>query len=611
MKKTKYILLFTALFASLLFAQEADDGFIVPLNEDFSKAVVVAEPVAKAVSGPNIKQGLWIEVASKNNSIIRNISDGTKKGYEFDNSHFTGEFNWWFWGEIGKNFHLDAEISALNFDKTLYQENTYADNVPDVSWGDGLQSLIAMFFSPVKEGNDDTPGLFNKMGFNIATPFLEARLGYGNLKENGMSDFSGIFHVIDSWDYVGNGYLELKNGSSTRELGSFKIDALAALSEMRGTYGSYDYLDIKYNDLFELAGTFGSYTTESNLFYYNTNYINAWSAYLAVNPLEQLKLEAHVLKTYGTDVESDESLAYAGRIGWKGESWSARVMQSFAGENVNSVWGSDNKTTDGNNVDYDNINADSAKTQIDLSKDFSAKKLSFTLGLDQGIKFNDYENLSEGLMEVRTQPYADFDFSELLGLNLEAGLYGVVDFDRLAKSTSEDRDVIVALDEIGLELRSEGLFGLKKVTFDYGIKNRYNSTGSDADYYTKEWTSGSAYDLNKTFHSFMLSFDFNDDYSAHIGSVIRNDVEKDATNVPLGLAFGATVRNLPIPGHPQLWVHFTYGMSADDVYQDNNYTLYRADDSLERSVHRTYLLNKLDSGLTTSQIAVGMIWALE
>ncbi len=596
-----------ALLGFAAFAQEADDGFVVPLDEDFSKATVSAPAAATAAAaaGPmsNVKQGLWIEVASKNNSLIRNVSDGTKKGYEFDNSHFTGEFNWWFWGEINEYFHLDAEISALNFDKTLYQANTYGDNVPDVTWGDGFQSLAEMFFSPLKEGNDDGVGTFNKFALNMATPFIDTRVGYGDLKANGMSQFTGIFTVIDRWNYVGDGYLELKNGAATREFGDFKIDALVALSEMMNDsgypFGTYDYLDVKYQDKAEGALTFGSATTKEDLFYYNKSYLNSWSAYLAVNPLSQFKVEGHVLKTWGTDVDSDETWAYAGRIGYQAETWKMRVMQSFAGENVDSVWGSEWQS-------YDDINVDTATTQIDLEKSFETSKLDFTLGLDQGVTLNDYDNISDGLMELRTQPYFDFDLNKILSKDVKVGFYTVMDFDRLSKETDDDRTFITALDELGIEITAESLPGIKKATLDYGIKNKWNS--NDDDFSSKTWEDGSSYELGKTYHSIMLNCEFNDKYSAHFGAVVRNDKDDDDTNVPFAFAVGGSIKNLPLPGHPRLWIHATYSLNP---YEDNNYTLYRADDPLNRAPHRTYLLNTLDySSVTTSEISVGMIWDL-
>lgn len=45
-------------------------------------------------------------------------------------------------------------------------------------------------------------------------------------------------------------------------------------------------------------------------------------------------------------------------------------------------------------------------------------------------------------------------------------------------------------------------------------------------------------------------------------------------------------------------------------YEDNNYTLFRADDPLNKPLHRTYLLNSLYEDVTTSQISLGLIWNL-
>lgn len=202
MKKSKYILLFLALLSSSLFAQEANDGFVVPLNEDLKNAISAAPAngIANAeaanntqsAAGPfkDLKMGLWLETQAVTESLIRNISDHTKKGYEFDNAHWKTEANWWFWGKLSKNVLLSSEIAVLNFDKTLYQANSYAANVPDVTWGDGFQSVFAMFASPFKNGNDEGLGYFKKMGIELTTPYVITRLGYGDLKrDNGMSHF--------------------------------------------------------------------------------------------------------------------------------------------------------------------------------------------------------------------------------------------------------------------------------------------------------------------------------------------------------------------------------------------------------------------------------------
>lgn len=599
MIKTKFcrkkLPVFLAVFVlcSSFYAQEAADGFVVPLNEDFSKVLNAPVSVAtneESSSKSKVLQGLWIEATSHNNSLIRNISDGTKKGYEFDNSHFTSEANWWFWGDLNQNFHLDAEISVWKFDKTLYQANSYGSNVPDVTWGDGLQSFASMFFSPLKEMNDNGVGSFNKFSLNLAMPFIQARVGYGNLKAGGMSKFKGIFTVIDRWDDVGDGYMELKNGASFKQIGDFTIDALVALSEMRDSYGTYDYLDIKYSDKAEIAFTFGSTTTEEKLFYYNKANTNAFSGYAALTPIESLKIEGHYLGTFGTNVDlNGASSAGAGKLSFNGETWNISLMQSIAGENVNSVWGSDNAS-------YDDINADTATTQIDFNKNFGLSKLNFTLGLDQGVTLNDSDNLSEGLMELRSQPYADFELGSVLGKDISLAVYGVFGFDRLAKGTSEDRETIFSFEEAAFEITATEIASyLKKLTFDYGVNISY-----------KDWLSGSSYPLNKAYHSFMTNAQITDKVNVHAGAIVRY-ADNDDTNVPFAFSCGAKINNIPIFGKPHFWIHFTYGMNP---YEDNNYSLYRADDPLNKSRHRTYLLNALDENTTISQISCGLIWDL-
>lgn len=600
MKRMKKIfpLVATVCLSAGLAAQEADDGFVVPLDEDFSKPV--AQAAEQSAGGGNsggsssMKMGLWVEVLSDNVSLIRNVSDGTKKGYEFDNSHFTSEANWWFWGQINKSFTLDAEISVWDFDKTLYQENTYAGNVPDVTWGDGFQSLTEMPFSLIKNGNDDGVGAFNKLGLNLATSYIDMRFGYGNLKKGGMSEYVGIYNVIDRWDDVGDGYTELKNGSALREFGDFKIDALAAFSMMRTKYGMYDYLDVKWADKAEAALTFGSVTTEEKIFYYNRTNDNAFSAYLAATPIPQLKVEAHYLGRFGTDYDlGGDTGAFALRAGWTAETWGVRAKQSFAGIDANSVWGSDG-------TEYDNINRGTKTTQIDLWKSFEAG-LPFTLGLDQGITLNsdelvDDEGLDEHLL-FRSEPYADFDFSELAGRNLTLGAYGIFEFGKIAESVSADEDFVTRFQGAGLEVKSSGLAKYaKNVCLDYAVHNDYDG-----------WTGGSSYALEKSFHSVMLSADITDRFAAHAGSIVRHSGGDDDTNVPFAFALGAKFKNVPLPGRPMLWAHFTYGMNP---YEDNNYSIYRRDEALEKWEHRTYLMNTLDGDTNTSHISLGLIWDL-
>ena len=67
MKKTLTITALCSAFvltlATGLYAQAADDGFIVPLDEDLSKAVTQgAAPAAggTAAQGPSVLQGIWI-----------------------------------------------------------------------------------------------------------------------------------------------------------------------------------------------------------------------------------------------------------------------------------------------------------------------------------------------------------------------------------------------------------------------------------------------------------------------------------------------------------------------------------------------------------------------
>ncbi len=588
-------LLAALLVAGAAFAQEADsewdDSFTIDLGEELSDAISDA-PAEGGGNGKmaNVIQGIWIETTGKTNAIIRDIASGEKSGYEIDNQHLLSNANWWFWGDITKNFHLDAEIGVWNFDKVLYQADSYGANIPTVTWGDGFQSLGEMIFSPIYNWNDNGVGAFNKLGFTVSSPFVNVKFGYGGLKANGMSEFTGIYNVIDRWLDVGKGFTEISNGSKLQKFGDVKINAVAAFSKMRGTYGMYDILDAKFGDNLQLAATFGSKTNAEQLFYYNTDNINAASLYFLVNPIDFLKLEAHALTTFGTEIDYDaQAFAGAVRASLQTEKLELAVKGSFAGANVNSVWGSDGQI-------YDDINADTLTGTVNLNW----KVLDFlSAGLDETLTFNDTDNLSEGLMSIRTQPLLDFSLAPLAGLDLTLGTYGVFTVDRLALETSENREIVTKFEEAGLEITAKDLARyVKKLTFDYGITFDYD-----------DWKEGNVYETTVTYNSFMATLDMTDSVSFHAGAILRDKKEEDATFVPVGFALGTKFNSVSfLPGHPAFWMHFCYGMNP---YSENNYSLYRADNWMNKASHRTYLLNSLYEDYTTSQIALGFIWDLQ
>lgn len=573
-------------FGIKAFSQVADDGFIVPLNQDFSKSAVSAQSASAELSkssSSKIQQGAWIEVTSKNESLIRNISDGKKSGYEFDNSHFLSKMNWWFWGDINDKFHLDTEIAVWNFDKTIYQSNSYGANIPDVTFGDGLQTLLTMPFSFLAEGNDSGIGAFNKMGFNILTPFVSVRVGYGDLKANGMSEFKGIFTVIDRWNNVGKGYTEISGGSALKNFGKLKVDSLFALSRMRDSFGTYDYIDFNYDDKVRLAFTFGSTTTEKELFFYTRSNKNAVSAWLSLSPFDWLTVQAHALGSFGTEYSlSSQSTAFAGKISSAGESYDVSLRSSYAGSKVNSVWGSDG-------TDWDDINAGTWTTDLLFEKQFGLS-VPFSLGLDQKIAFDNLEDFSS--VKCRFQIYSDITISS----NAELGLYGVMGLDKQLISPSSAADIIPYFDEGGAEVVLTDLKNIQKLRFDYALKMKYG-----------EWSGGNSYPAEKQLHSIMGEFQFASGHSVHFGSILRIPGKGDETNVPFAFAAGTTIKKLPLPGKPMLWVHFTYSMNP---YEDKNYSLFRKDDPLNKPAHRTYLLNSLEKDTGKSMIGLGLVWDL-
>src|SRR5574344_1293318 len=404
-KRVTAILAAIALAAVPAIAQDAEatDAAIddaIPFDEDLSVSVTKTEGTG---SKSSLAQGIWIEVTSDNTSLIRDIATGEKSGYEFDKSELKSLGNWWFWGDINPLFHLDAEISEWDFDKVLYKANSYGANVPTVTWGDGLQTLAKMFFSPIYYGSDSGVGAFNKLGFNVTTPYVNAHLGYGQVKANGMSKFTGIYNILDRWDDVGNGFVELTNGKSVQNFGKVKVNALAALSLMRASFGTYDILEVNYDDKVDAALTFGSTSTPSELFRYNEQNDNAASAYVSFAPLDMFKFEVHGLTYFGTSASyaAATNAAIAGRITFTKGAITTNVMESYAGENVLSVWGKDST-----------INPDTSTSQANFWWDVNS---FVSFGFDEGFTMNDVAALSDGLWTIRNEPMIDFHFDELLG----------------------------------------------------------------------------------------------------------------------------------------------------------------------------------------------------
>lgn len=587
-KKLLLLSMLISLFTFGIIAQATDfeDDDYIPFDEDLS--IIGGEETASSEVVPksSIAQGLWIEAMSINKSIIRDIATGEIPGYEFDNSQFKSYANWWFWGDINSNFHLDAEISVWDFSKTMYQANSFAANVPDVTLGDGFQSLASMFFSPLYYGNDDGIGVFNKMGFNIVTPYVLTRIGYGQLKENGMSAFTGIYNVLDRWDDVGNGYLEISNGNDIKEIGKIKLNILSALSLMRGTYGTYNFIDVSMEEYFRGVVTFGSTTTSSELFRYNEQNENAVSLYLSSSFLDMFNVQLHGLTSYGTDENPFiESSAIAGLIGFEKDSIKTTLSQKFAGEFAKTVWGDD-----------ETLGVDTATTQLDFWWDVNSL-ISF--GFDEGFVMNDIDSLSTGLYTIRNQPMIDFNFLDLIEKDIFVSLYGVFNIDRIDLTTAPENIFAPYFEEAGIELALTDVFTfIPKLTFDYAAYLTYD-----------DWNSTDGKKNNMFYNSFMLNIDLSNSMSINSAAIIRSSTEELTTLVPFGFAIGFSTK-LSFIGSPRFWAHFTYSMNP---YEYFNYSLYRKDDASVGYAHRTYLLNCTDSvyANTESNISLGLIWDLK
>ena len=582
MKKLLSIFLSILLIASA-FAQEEE--FIIPIFEDFSEIVVedTGNTSSSSSSSSSIAQGIWIEVTSDNQSLIRDIGTGEKSGYEFDNSHFLSNANWWMWGELVPGVILDAEISAWNFDKTLYQASSYALNVPTVTWGDGLQDLLSTPFAPLFNTSKDSVGSFNKMGFTVQTPYINVKLGYGNLGANGMLDYQGIFPVVSRWSDVGKGFTEFSLGKDLQSLGKMTVSSTLGLSRTRGTYGFYNVNTAKIG-LLDFALTATSYTTEEDLFFYNKANKNAVSTYIALTPSEKVKFEAHAMTAFGTDIELGlDSSAAAVRFSFDGNYFDLTAQQTISGKTATSVWGLDASG-------YSTINPNAAVSFV--KADYQATQhLGFSLV--ETFTINEVDTM-EGSMTLRNQAIINYDLSAFVGKELLTSVYGVMGLDKLAKATSETTKIVPYFQEAGLQVISKSLPFANQLTIDYGIKMEgfYEATN---------------YKYDMTYNSIMLTADFTDTVSANIGSVIRTKAEEDKTLVPFGVAVGFILKQTQLPGNPQFWAHATYGMNP---YESNNYTLYRADDSLNNPEYTSYLLNSLNEDTNISEISFGLIWNL-
>lgn len=586
MKKFLLILISVLLCANFIFAQEIsyDDTSIPMENDDLTNAIAVV--TSGEGSGPALLQGMWIEATSHNTSIIRDIATGEKSGYEFDNSTFATMANWWFWGDITPNLHLDAEIAVWDLEHVMYQANSYAANIPDVTFGDGVQGLLAMLFSPINGLNNDNPGVFNKLGFTIKTPFVNTRFGYGDLGENTMSGFTGIYNVIDPWDFVGKGFVEFTLGNKAKKIGdNVELNVLLGLSRMRGEYGMYSVVGGKFFDIIDAAFTFTSTTMSSELFRYNEQNDNAASAYIAVQPVDFLTFEVHGLTAFGTEINCGmNSSAAALRVSSNFGANEISLTESFAGKDAQTIWGYDSSL---------DVNSFTSSLMYWYKNDALV-----SAGLDASFKMNEAEKLSDGLWNIRFQPMADVNWSSIIKKDITTSLYASFDLDRIDSTTDSTNPFAFYFEEAGIEIVLDDIApSLKKLTFDYAACPTYSS-----------WTKDDGYKLDVFYHSVMLKADISDTLSATMAGIYRGKTSDDAAHQPIGLAAGVSIKtDIKFLGKPTFWLHMTYGM---DPYEDVNYDLYRADDSANKPAHRTYKLNSLDSATTESRISFGFIWDL-
>lgn len=594
MKKIAIAVAACGICCATLFSQaQNENDSSIPLGEDLSGGNAVATAATAGQAAPAsatglsaLSQGLWIETTVDSKFLTRDLATGEKKGYEFDKADLISKGNWWFYGNLNPSVQLDTEIGVWKFDNVMYKSNSYGANVPDVTWGDGFQSMGSRAFSPASGANDTTVGGLNKLGFTVTTPLLQARTGYGNLGEHTMSNWSGIYSMLDSWKDVGKGFEEFSNGSSLREFGPVKVNALFALSRMRAEYGMYSVLDAKVADKGSVALTWGSTSNSSELFRYDEQNSNAVSAYASVNPLSSLKFELHGLGSYGTGKTlARDTSAGAARVTWTSDKYTVHAAQSLAGSGVATVWGRDNT-----------VGVDGALSRVGQ---WYTLDDSVGFGLDTDFMMNDIKDLPNGLWNLRNEPMLDLNLNRFIARDMTTKFYGVVDVDRIAIADSSSPAWAPYFEEAGVEVQAADLAAnLKKVVFAYAAYATH-----------KDWTSTAGYAVDVLYHSIALTADVTDSLSSTFATVIRTSEDASANFVPAGFAAGVSLKtNWVKIGAPKLWVHATYDM---DPYEDNNYSLYRYDNPDNKLIHRSYRLNILYGSVAESHIRFGMIWDLK
>ena len=422
-------------------------------------------------------------------------------------------------------------------------------------------------------------GGFNKLGFTISSPYVKSRFGYGLLKGGGMSEFTGIYNVINRWDDVGRGYTELHLGDGLTKIGdNVTVNFFAGLSRMRAEYGVYSVLNAAFSEKTRAAATFVSTTNSGELFRYNEQNENAYSLYASYKALDFLTVSLHGLSSFGTEIKGDfmESSAGAARAEIETEMWSGDLIASIAGPDVKTVWGDD-----------DTVEPDAFS--LGLVQWFKLSGDDFKIGLDTYAAFFNTEKFSDGLVSMRNQPMIEYSFKNQMDIDMSLSVYSVLRFDRIALADDPKQPWAFWFEEAGLEFTWNDAPFMKKLVFDYAVLMQY-----------KDWNKG--YDLDIMYNSVMLSADVTDTVSATLGAIIRVDSPS-----PVGVAVGASVKTNWKFGKPRLWTHIAYGM---DPYEDNNYTLYRADDPLNRPLYRTYMLKTLNEFTDKCRISIVLIWEL-
>lgn len=566
MKKKFKIAVFLLLISSTAFlsAQETriENNTEIPLTLDpepkQKDAVTTTEDITdtnKSNTPKNLQMGLYITVLSDTGFLTRDIETGEKSGFEFDSQKLYSKGNWWFWGDLGKGRFLDAEFAIWDGTTELYQENSYAANVPDTTIVDGLQNLSSSLFAPLYGLNEEGNPVINKFAATYSTNYLNSKVGFGNLGSAGMSSYTGIYNTLEAWDDTGKGFVEFSNGNSFKQLSdNISLEMMLGLSRVKSSYGLYYLNKVTYSDLINTSVLFASTTSSEELFLYDESMDNAVSLFLEFTPINSFTISTHGI--YSFTNSADDLLnnsAVAIKTDFVSRLYTNRLSLSISGEETKTVWGDDTELA------LDAI-------QLKLKQGFILGDLN--LSLNNIATLNEYESGLDGELSVDNQLLITYSLETLLNRAWTTSIY--------TNATFTNDDYIPNPYEYGLNLTTD------KLVLNYSF--------IDSDEY---------------YNSISAQLQVTEHFKSTLASIIRvNKDDEDKTFVPFGLACGLSYQSQSKNmGYPEIFLNAVWAM---DPYEADGMNLIEA----SNDNFTTYKLEDLYSDVTESKIRLGINWNL-